>query len=72
MINRPMIKGIGKGRVNDGLEFLAKVIGRTMNPGRREIEVFREDVEFDLRLAELEMMRTKLHRTIQNATGNTA
>ena len=72
MINRPMIKGNGKGRVNDGLEFLVKMIGRTINPGRREIEVFREDVEFDLRLAELEMMRTKLHRTIQNTTGNTA
>ena len=66
-----MIKGKGKGRVNESLEFLAKVIGRPINPGRREIEVFREDVEFDLGLAELEMMGTKLHRTIQNATRNT-
>ena len=69
-VNRPTIKGKGKGRVNDGLEFLAEVIGRPINPGRREIEVFRED-EFDWGLAELEMMGTKPHRTIQNATRNT-
>ena len=66
-----MIKHKGKGRVNDSLELLAKVVGRTINLGRRGIQVFREDDEIDSGLAELEMTGTELHRTIQNVTGNT-
>ena len=71
MINRPVIKHKGKGRVNDSLEFLAKLVGRTINLGRRDIQVSREDDEIDLGLAELEITGTELHRTIQNVTGNT-
>lgn len=60
----------GKERVSDGLKFLAQVSGRTINRGRRNIEMFREDNGFDLGLTELKMMGTKPPRTIQSASGN--